>query len=181
MINSKRIKIGEHYVYSSSAPGLKMKNVSKKYFSVEHLLTSYLREVKSRNIKLIVVLIPDMDAYFIYGQDLVKFYNEHGVKAIKYPIEDMDVPKSIRSFANLEEYLERKIDHDNILIHCAGGTGRTGMVIAGLLMKLGKSLDQAVSLVRQMKFGSIETDEQEKFLEDYQDYLMTNEAIMDMI
>ena len=49
---------------------------------------------------------------------------------------------------------------ERLLVHCAGGFGRSGMVAAKLLAALGAPADQAVDTVRRARPGAIETDGQ---------------------
>jgi protein-tyrosine phosphatase len=48
----------------------------------------------------------------------------------------------------------------NILLHCRGGLGRTGMIAARLLVELGVPADSAISRVREARLGAIETPAQ---------------------
>ena len=47
-----------------------------------------------------------------------------------------------------------------LLVHCAGGLGRSGMVAAKLLTALGAPADHAIAAVRRARPGAIETDGQ---------------------
>ena len=49
---------------------------------------------------------------------------------------------------------------ERVLVHCAGGLGRSGMIAAKLLTDLGASANHAVSAVRRARPGAIETDRQ---------------------
>ena len=49
---------------------------------------------------------------------------------------------------------------ERILVHCAGGLGRSGMIAAKLLTALGASATHAVAAVRRARPGAIETDGQ---------------------
>jgi len=51
-----------------------------------------------------------------------------------------------------------------ILIHCRGGLGRTGLVVARLLIEAGMSTETAIETVRAARPGAIETPEQEVYL-----------------
>ncbi len=50
----------------------------------------------------------------------------------------------------------------NIVIHCLGGLGRTGMIAARLLVELGLEPEIAIRRVRAARPGSIERDAQEE-------------------
>ena len=45
----------------------------------------------------------------------------------------------------------------NVLVHCKGGLGRAGMIAARLLVELGTDGGQAISMVRSVRPGAIET------------------------
>ena len=49
---------------------------------------------------------------------------------------------------------------ERLLVHCAGGLGRSGMVAAKLLVALGAPAIHAVAAVRRARPGAIETDGQ---------------------
>lgn len=79
------------------------------------------------------------------------------------PIQDVSIPSASFHAAweevgeQLRAQLERGLD---IVIHCKGGLGRAGMIAAKLLVELGHEPAKAISLVRAVRPGAIETDEQ---------------------
>ena len=40
---------------------------------------------------------------------------------------------------------------EGVVVHCVGGTGRTGTVLACTLRRLGRSADEAIATVRQYR------------------------------
>ena len=61
------------------------------------------------------------------------------------------------------------------MVHCAGGTGRTGMVIAAIIQNFG--VNDVVSRIRKVKSTYVETPEQELFLKNMPKAL--NQKIVD--
>jgi ADP-ribosyl-[dinitrogen reductase] hydrolase len=55
----------------------------------------------------------------------------------------------------------------DVLIHCRGGLGRTGMVAARLLIELGMGPIEAIEGVRKARPGAIETPQQENYVLRY--------------
>lgn len=52
----------------------------------------------------------------------------------------------------------------DVLVHCKGGLGRAGMIAARLLIDIGMDPAQAVTAVRAVRPGAIETNAQEKYV-----------------
>lgn len=86
------------------------------------------------------------------------------------PFPDGDVPDYhwLKQWQVIRLVLAKKLlEGKNIVIHCKGGLGRTGLV-AGLLLKdAGLSAAEAVSLVRGCRPGTIENTGQERFVHAY--------------
>jgi atypical dual specificity phosphatase len=61
------------------------------------------------------------------------------------------------------------------LVHCAAGKGRTGTILgAYLLKKENLSAKEAITRIRNLRPGSIQTDSQENSLFEYEKYLRDN-------
>ncbi|MGE0723445.1 MAG: cyclin-dependent kinase inhibitor 3 family protein [Alphaproteobacteria bacterium] len=83
------------------------------------------------------------------------------------PIRDLGAPPAALAddwtavCAALVERLERG---ERIVVHCRGGLGRTGTIAASLLVARGFDPEAAIALVRHVRPGAIETDEQERWV-----------------
>ena len=122
-----------------------------------------LEKARINDITTIVVLLE--------SKSLLPMYREQGFNVIHYPIKDYSVPKNFGSFNKLiEQILTLLKDNQNVLIHCHAGHGRTGMVVIGSLIRLGKHPDDAYDYINKIR-SVIDTDEQFDFLNDYYDYL----------
>jgi ADP-ribosylglycohydrolase/protein-tyrosine phosphatase len=81
------------------------------------------------------------------------------------PIQDVSTPdEHFEDFWIYSGLRLRKLltDGQNIVIHCLGGLGRTGMIGARLLLELGLDPTEAIRRVRVARPGSIETHDQEE-------------------
>jgi protein-tyrosine phosphatase len=83
------------------------------------------------------------------------------------PIADMHVPDAAALAAwhaqrgALQDALHRG---DKVLVHCAAGLGRTGMLVARLLVDAGLEPGEAIARVRLARPGTIETRSQAQFV-----------------
>lgn len=82
-------------------------------------------------------------------------------------IRDSDVPdqRFETAWPSVQRVLiETLKEGRDIVVHCRGGLGRTGVVVAKLLVEIGVSPDQAIIMVRSARPGAIETWAQEQYV-----------------
>jgi len=83
------------------------------------------------------------------------------------PIVDVSIPDTAfeRRWGGVAGDLHGRLRQgQNVLVHCRGGLGRAGTIAARLLIELGWSPADAISRVRKVRPGAIETREQEKYV-----------------
>lgn len=126
----------------------------------------WLDKVKENELKVICVLTEAHEFEKYSGDDgLIEFYEkECGLTVYNRAIPDFEIPASGDLVNNILDLTYHLSQGRNALIHCAGGTGRTGMVLAGVIKNLG--CYDPVARIRKVKSTYVETVEQEKFLRD---------------
>jgi atypical dual specificity phosphatase len=86
--------------------------------------------------------------------------NDAGLMAFHEPIDDFTAP-SQEQLARCLSVIERAHQQEmGVAVHCGAGKGRTGTVLAAWFVSQGMEAEKAVAKIRQLRPGSIETDEQ---------------------
>ena len=85
-----------------------------------------------------------------------------GLKITTVPIEDFTPVTPEQRNQAVQAIHEALLLSRPTLVHCKGGLGRTGMILAlYLVRKKQVSVEKAISKIRNLRLGSIETPEQE--------------------
>jgi protein-tyrosine phosphatase len=90
-----------------------------------------------------------------------KFFN-----LIHIPIKDYSAPSNDDFNEKLNSVYNLLKNKENIFVHCMAGHGRTGMIIALLLMKFGYSATEALAIVKKECHGP-ETEVQVNFVKNF--------------
>ena len=137
----------------------------------ENIFLEELNNFSSQNFYTIVTLVEDKEIEKLCDKKIFvsKIYS-HKMKWIHMPIEDLKAPD--RQFNEKWETTKVLLKNDliegrNIVIHCMGGKGRSGTIAAILLIEFGEDNKKAIEVVREKRKGAIETEEQEKFILNY--------------
>ncbi|MHA1733483.1 MAG: phosphatase domain-containing putative toxin [Promethearchaeota archaeon] len=116
---------------------------------------------------VLTLLTPD--EFGAYGvEDLLAAYEGAGLVVRHFPIVDQGVP-SVPGMEELVRWLGETLDAGaNVVVHCVGGLGRSGLVVACYLTSRGLPAEDAINAVREARSPrAIETETQEEFVREF--------------
>ena len=111
-----------------------------------------VRAIRQAGFARVFTLLDLAELERLGAADLESMLAAAGIEATSCPIMDFGVPDA----ACLA-----------VLVHCAAGLGRTGMMTATLLVASGLTADDAIRRVRAARPGTIETPAQEAFVRQF--------------
>lgn len=117
-----------------------------------------LKALYESGIRAIVCLLED--------DTIVNSYNENGFESLWLPVPDQNAPTT-RQVEELVKFIDAQNEKGNkVAVHCKGGRGRTGTLIASYLISKGASFDEAMDQIEKNQPGAIKKDFQLNFLEE---------------
>ena len=101
-----------------------------------------------------------------------------GIDFKPFPIPDRGVPASRESVAELASDIVDALDMGkNVAVHCRQGSGRSGMIVGGVLVAAGKDLPTVLRTIKESRGLEVpETEEQERWLREFSSWLATAQA-----
>jgi protein-tyrosine phosphatase len=119
-------------------------------------------------IDLLVSLIEESELSQLNIPHLFTEVSQRGMCSLWFPIPDFRAPASIPATMNLVGEILRAVEQGKTVVtHCKGGLGRSGLIIASCLTTLGYTAEEAFAIVRKARPGSVETQEQEAFVQQF--------------
>jgi len=120
-----------------------------------------------------VILVEKKEMEKVGSAELLSVYSQCGISTHPIPITDYQTPTSA-TYNNIMQQVinilrrgdptrdEGEVNPKNVLVHCLGGSGRTGMIVVGVLRELGHR--DPISFARQIKSVYLDTFDQELFI-----------------
>jgi protein-tyrosine phosphatase len=111
----------------------------------------WIEFMRGQSIQRVCCLLPrsQMAPY----SDLLGFYREaFGADRVCWaPLEDFEIADRATLMEKILPFLEAADgDRERVVVHCAGGIGRTGQVLAAWLVRRGFSVEEAIAEVKRM-------------------------------
>lgn len=91
----------------------------------------------------------------------------YGLDALHLPVEDMTAPTP-EQFERALRFIDRhRLRGTPVVVHCLMGQGRTGVILAAYLVRLGATPERALAEVRAVCPHAVENPEQERALDAF--------------
>lgn len=88
-------------------------------------------------------------------------FDDESIRQVWIPVEDFTAPTLQQMIEFVDVVSDSTANGDPVAVHCTAGLGRSGTMAAVYLVANGATADQAITRVRDLRPGSIETEEQE--------------------
>jgi atypical dual specificity phosphatase len=95
-------------------------------------------------------------------------YESAGIAFLCLPVANGEAPTREQVAAFLQFMAVQRAAQKPVVVHCEGGIGRTGTMLAAYLISQGATAEAAINQVRAVESAAIETERQVQFLEDYE-------------
>jgi len=126
-----------------------------------------MEAIKAQQVSKVLVLVT-ANEFAEYGvESLMENYKEAGIQTKYFPILNHN-NCSIQDMNDLTAWMADNLDKGaNIMVHCVGGLGRSGLVAAAYLISTGVSATDAMKIVRTTRSPNAIEPKQEVFLKTY--------------
>ena len=126
-------------------------------------LESDLETIADWQASVVVSLTEQAEMDAVGSGDIGQRTSDIGLTWHHLPIPDFGhlEEKDAGRWSTLAKVLHADLDQGKkVLVHCRGGMGRSGMIVMRLLVERGMLAEDAVSRIRSIRPGAVETDAQ---------------------
>ena len=103
-------------------------------------------------------------ASFLEGRDNLAEYEENGIEYFWSPVVDDEAP-SIEQVKDFINFVDKTLEDGlSLAVHCKGGNGRAGTMLAAYYISKGKSAEEFLQFMRAINPRAVATKTQEDFL-----------------
>jgi protein-tyrosine phosphatase len=129
-----------------------------------------LRQLRQEGFVTIISLLDEAEQKPKYDVQEVKTL---GFDRYKIPVRDFNAP-TLENFRKFIRIINEALPKGKILVHCQGGSGRTGTMAAAYWIYRGLSVEKAIKKLRQSNEHAIENQSQRDSLFIFADFIKSN-------
>jgi len=130
--------------------------------------------VVENKVNVVASIITHSELKQMNQYDFYDKIRKFGLESLEYSIHDKWVPNSVENFMKIVDKIVEYIRQEKtVLVHCNGGRGRTGLIVAASIILIGYSSDQAIQMVRTARTGMLRNPAQEVFLHALQNKIQS--------
>ena len=136
----------------------------------EEGLKGSIETLAKEETQAVVSVMHNEELAHLGATDLPLMCQSQSIEWYQLPIIDDEGPEDAFFAAwnkHKDGLLQRLRDKQTIAVHCRGGSGRTGLVIALLLVEFGYNKNDAKNLVQSIRPLALTKDKQLTFFEHY--------------
>ncbi len=127
-----------------------------------------LAVLQDEQVARVVCLVPSDELESYGAGDLLQQYAARGLRVHHSPMMDQGLSSLEEMRATVRFIHEGVVAGENVVVHCVGGLGRSGMTAACWLVAEGLPAAAAIAEVRRTRSPrAVETDEQAEFVASY--------------
>lgn len=127
-----------------------------------------LDALRAAGVRRLVLLVTDDELARWGDPDIVARGEAAGIGIVRHPIPDGSAPSSREAVEAILDDIGEGRGTGDVAVACMGGVGRSGTVVACVLVAAGWDPDAAIGEVRRVRHPTaVETDEQTAFVHQY--------------
>lgn len=135
-------------------------------------LEKEIKEFNSQNINFIISLLEEneIEQFGLSKEEL--YCEKYNIKFDRLPIRDNLIPGFQKFIDKIDSVFLDIINIENFVVHCNHGLGRSGLFVAGLLLKSRKKIDSVLEVLELKRgFKCPSSISQMKFIRAYNLFL----------
>ncbi|WP_028022101.1 cyclin-dependent kinase inhibitor 3 family protein [Enterovibrio calviensis] len=133
-------------------------------------LKESLEQLKAQGVTMIVTALSQEEMAEKGVAELGEFAQAAGITWFQAKIEDDEAPNAefIQSWQQCQSHLHDAIAKgEKVALHCMGGSGRTGLLAAHLLLERGWELDDIIREVQALRPGAFTKQPQIDYINEF--------------
>lgn len=160
------LEAGQGFIGMTICPGKHQHNALSGNFQRD--LQQDLDLIKSWGAAAVVTLMSDSELSSLKVDGLGADVESRGIAWLQLPVPDQGLPD--KAFERQWVYAGLRLRQllqagKRVLVHCRSGLGRTGLIVARLMIELGISTDYTLTQVREARPGALNSAAYEKYLQ----------------